>query len=55
MGDVNIKLAVHNEREYIYPEYDSIKEITLNNGIPVKEAYRIVINEYEDKFGSAVK
>ena len=55
LGDINIKLAVHNEREYIYPEYDSIKEITLNNGIPVKEAYRIVINEYEDKFGSAVK
>ncbi len=32
---------ISNGQPYVYPEYESIKEIALENNIPLKELYKL--------------
>ncbi len=43
-GKVKAKKVVNknNGEEYIYPEYESIKEVALKNNVPLKELYNLV-------------
>lgn len=47
--------VINDNETYIYPEYESIKEIALNNKIPLKELYKI--NEFilKDEEGAVKK
>lgn len=35
------KKVTNNGEEYIYPEYESLKEIAEKNNIPIKELYKL--------------
>lgn len=39
-GKLKAKKAKNNGEEYIYPEYESIKEVALKNDVPVKKIYK---------------
>ena len=36
---VNYKV-INDDEIYVYPEYESAKEVTLKNNIPLKELYK---------------
>lgn len=36
-GEVEAKVCTHNGEEYVYPEYESAKELAKNTGVPLKE------------------
>ena len=40
-GKIKAKKVVNNGEIYIYPEYESIKEIAEKNKIPLKELYKL--------------
>jgi len=40
-GKLKVKKVVNNGEVYVYPEYESMKEIAKNNGIPLKELYKL--------------
>ncbi len=40
-GRIKAKKVTANNETYIYPEYESIKEIAIKNNIPLKELYKI--------------
>ena len=40
-GRIKAKKVVNNNETYIYPEYESIKEIADKNDIPLKELYKL--------------
>lgn len=40
-GKIKAKKVTANNETYIYPEYESIKEIAIKNNIPLKELYKI--------------
>lgn len=40
-GKIKAKKVINDDETYIYPEYESIKEIALNNKIPLKELYKL--------------
>ncbi len=40
-GKIKAKKVTNNGEEYIYPEYESIKEIALKNDISLKELYKL--------------
>ena len=40
-GKLKVKKVNSNGEEYIYPEYESIKEIAEKNNIPLKELYKL--------------
>lgn len=40
-GRIKVKKVVSNEEEYIYPEYESIRKIAEEKGIPLKELYKL--------------
>lgn len=40
-GKLKVKKVSHNEETYIYPEYESIKELADKNNIPLKELYKL--------------
>ena len=39
-GKLKVKKVVNNGEEYIYPEYESMKELAKNNNVPLKELYK---------------
>jgi pyridinium-3,5-bisthiocarboxylic acid mononucleotide nickel chelatase len=41
-GDINAKEVRHNNETYIYPEFESLKEIADKNNISIKELYKII-------------
>ena len=40
-GKIKAKKVINNGEEYIYPEYESIKELALKENIPLKELYKL--------------
>ena len=40
-GKIKAKKVINNGEEYIYPEYESLKEIAKTNNIPLKELYKL--------------
>ena len=40
-GKMKAKKVINNGEEYIYPEYESLKEIAEKNNIPIKELYKL--------------
>ena len=40
-GKMKAKKVTNNGEEYIYPEYESLKEIAEKNNIPIKELYKL--------------
>lgn len=41
-GKIKAKKVENNGETYIYPEYESIKELALKNDIPLKEFYKLI-------------
>lgn len=47
---VKAKKVVNNGDTYVYPEYESMKEIASKNNIPLKELYKLDVNKgFEEK------
>lgn len=44
-GKIKAKKVINDDEEYIYPEYESIKMIAIKNNIPLKELYKLKIND----------
>lgn len=40
-GKIKAQKVISNGQPYVYPEYESIKEIALENNIPLKELYKL--------------
>ncbi len=40
-GKLKAKKVINNGEEYIYPEYESVKELAKENNIPLKELYKL--------------
>ena len=40
-GKLKAKKVVNNGEEYVYPEFESIKELARKNNIPLKELYKL--------------
>ena len=40
-GKMKAKKVINNGEEYIYPEYESLKEVADKNNIPIKELYKL--------------
>ena len=40
-GKIKVKKVENDGESYVYPEYESIKEIAIKNNIPLKELYKI--------------
>lgn len=40
-GKIKAKKVINNDEEYIYPEYESLKEVAKKNNIPLKELYKL--------------
>ena len=40
-GKLRAKKVTNNGETYVYPEYESLKEIAQKNGIPLKELYKL--------------
>ena len=40
-GDVLAKKVISRNQVFIYPEYESLKQISTNNNIPLKELYKL--------------
>ncbi len=40
-GDVLAKKVISENQVFIYPEYESLKQISTNNNIPLKELYKL--------------
>ena len=40
-GKIKVKKVENDGESYVYPEYESIKEIAMKNNIPLKELYKI--------------
>ena len=40
-GKIKVKIVENDGESYVYPEYESIKEIAIKNNIPLKELYKI--------------
>lgn len=41
-GDIQAKEVKHLEETYIYPEYESIKKVAVNNNLSIKEIYHVI-------------
>ena len=41
-GKIKAKKVVNNGEEYVYPEYESIREVAEKNNIPLKEMYKLI-------------
>ena len=40
-GKLKAKKVINNGETYIYPEYESMKELAEKNNIPLKELYKL--------------
>lgn len=40
-GKIKAKKVTNNGETYVYPEYESLKEIAQKNDIPLKELYKL--------------
>ena len=40
-GKLQAKKVINNGETYIYPEYESAKELAKKNDIPLKEVYKL--------------
>ena len=40
-GKLKVKKVVNNEEEYVYPEFESMKELAKKNDRPLKELYKL--------------
>ena len=40
-GKIKVKKVENNGETYIYPEYESLKEVASNNNVPLKELYKL--------------
>ena len=47
-GTLKAKKVVNNGETYIYPEYESVKELAEKNHIPLKEVYKLKELNHED-------
>lgn len=50
-GRVKLKIAKYKEEKFIYPEYESIKNIANNKKLSINEIYSIIKLEYLNKIG----
>lgn len=46
-GTAAVKICIHKERTYVYPEYDSVKELCKKTGKDYMTIYQIVQNSYQ--------
>lgn len=47
LGDAEVKLCkIKGEEDRIYPEYESVRALSLKHGISYREVYRLIIQEY---------
>ena len=40
-GKIKVKKVENDGESYVYPEYESVKEVAIKNNIPLKELYKI--------------
>src|SRR5699024_455562 len=40
-GKIKVKKVENNGETYIYPEYESLKEVASKNNVPLKELYKL--------------
>lgn len=40
-GKLNAKKVINNGQTYVYPEYESMKQLAMENDIPIKELYKL--------------
>ena len=43
LGDVEVKVCIFDGREYIYPEYESVKKLCKKTGVSYREAYHMAV------------
>lgn len=48
-GYVKLKIVSYKDNKYIYPEYETIKNLEVIKDISITDLYRKVVNEYEEK------
>lgn len=48
-GKLQAKQVQYKEDTYVYPEYESMKEIALKNAMPLKEVYGLAKEEIQEK------
>ena len=48
-GKITAKKVINNGETYIYPEYEEIKKIALNQNIPLKELYKMEELNFDKK------
>lgn len=44
LGEVEVKVCTFDGREYIYPEYESVKKLCEKTGVSYMEAYHVTVN-----------
>mgnify|MGYP000406940283 FL=1 len=40
-GEIKVKRVENDGESYVYPEYESVKEVAIKNNMPLKELYKI--------------
>ena len=51
-GESVVKICTFNDKIFVYPEFDSVAELSKKNGIPISEMFDIVKNAYLNKINS---
>jgi len=41
-GKIEVKKVNHNGKTFLYPEFESLKRISIENNIPIKELYKLI-------------
>jgi len=45
LGNVHFKECYHNDKKYYYPEFEDLKILSSQTGLPLKEVYRKILEE----------
>ena len=48
-GEVQVKVCTLNGKEQLYPEYESVAQLSREKEIPFAEIYRYIVLENKDK------
>lgn len=51
-GESVVKICTFDDKIFVYPEFDSVAELSKKNGIPISEMFDIVKNAYLNKINS---
>ena len=43
-GEVKVKVCTYKGKEYVYPEYESARQLAQKNSVPLREVYGIIKN-----------